>query len=163
MTKKSIENQLFEENRKRMVARFESYFTKLGDGCWIWCGSNRNRYGSFCFDSTMSTAHRTSWEIYNGRIHDTSLCVLHKCDVSLCVNPSHLFLGTRQDNNKDKANKGRSPKGTNHCNSKLSTSEVKEIRRLYLSGVYQKDIGVKFGVHKSAIYKIVNRITWNHI
>jgi hypothetical protein len=35
------------------------------------------------------------------------LKVLHKCDVTLCVNPEHLFLGTQKENVHDCERKGR--------------------------------------------------------
>jgi hypothetical protein len=33
--------------------------------------------------------------------------VLHKCDIGICVNPEHLFIGTQHDNMIDKNAKGR--------------------------------------------------------
>lgn len=50
--------------------------------------------------------HRFVWEQANGPIPD-GLCVLHHCDTPLCVELSHLSLGTHADNMADMARKGR--------------------------------------------------------
>jgi hypothetical protein len=61
-------------------------------------------------ESEYEYAARTSWRLYKGPIPE-GLRPLHKCDVSLCVNPDHLFLGTLSDNMQDMAAKGRARSG----------------------------------------------------
>ena len=54
------------------------------------------------------------------------LCVCHICDNRKCINPQHLFLGTRTDNHKDMIRKGRnvSLRGEQHGYSKLTERKV---------------------------------------
>lgn len=51
-------------------------------------------------DGKQVAAHIVSWILHNGEV-PTGLCVLHKCDVRRCVNPEHLYLGTKKQNRKD--------------------------------------------------------------
>jgi len=76
------------------------------NGCWIWRGAISGRYGGLRFNKKVHAAHRVSYEIFNEK-HPGDLCVCHKCDVPLCVNPDHLFLGDQYDNMRDAAKKGR--------------------------------------------------------
>ena len=66
-------------------------------------GTIRKENNSF---KTLRT-HRLSWELTYGKIPENKL-VCHKCDVKLCVNPEHLFVGTSKDNTQDMIRKGRS-------------------------------------------------------
>ena len=77
-------------------------------GCWLWeQGCERAGYGEVGIrQSPERTAHRLSWLAFKGPIPQ-GLGVLHSCDVTGCVNPDHLFLGTQNDNMKDMARKGR--------------------------------------------------------
>lgn len=77
--------------------------------CWLWTGPQLNSgygvyYGASPWDSVP--AHRVSWILEHGTI-PPGMCICHKCDVRLCVNPDHLFLGTYADNIHDMQNKGR--------------------------------------------------------
>ena len=79
-------------------------------GCLIWLGGMDHRYGRFrpCASERefVMSAHRAAWEIEHGPIPD-GLDVLHRCDMRLCVNVRHLFLGTAGDNLRDMAAKNR--------------------------------------------------------
>jgi hypothetical protein len=86
--------------------RFEQKFARIPfAGCWLWTGAG-GRYGSFMLNGRRRDAHRAAWELYCGAI-PAGTCVLHKCDVPMCVNPGHLFLGSHRDNTLDMINKGR--------------------------------------------------------
>jgi hypothetical protein len=75
--------------------------------CWEWQGSkNKHGYGHFKYKRKTHRAHRISWTLIKGEIPE-GMCVLHRCDNRLCVNPFHLFLGTNQDNMDDKMKKNR--------------------------------------------------------
>ena len=92
-------------------------------GCLIYLG-HVERFGhgkiGIAKDKNERT-HRVAWMLKHGNIPD-GMCVLHKCDVPSCCNVDHLFLGTRKDNNIDKAKKGRALK-------KLSLQDVREIKK----------------------------------
>ncbi len=57
----------------------------------------------------IGMAHRVAYRLFIGRI-PKGMFVLHKCDVRLCCNPDHLFLGNQQRNLEDMASKGRGRK-----------------------------------------------------
>lgn len=93
----------------------ERFWAKVSRGtpdqCWLWTGVlGGNGYGLLHMGSKTvrhpARAHRFSWELHNGPIPE-GLWVLHKCDVKVCVNPAHLFLGDRTANMRDCAAKGR--------------------------------------------------------
>src|SRR3990167_1660574 len=77
-------------------------------GCVIWLGNDdgNGRYGRFKISGRTRSAHRFAWELIHGPIPQ-GMNVLHKCDVSMCVNSNHLFLGTQKDNMIDCISKGR--------------------------------------------------------
>ena len=78
------------------------------NNCWEWrAGKNNLGYGMIRDGKQMRTAHRVSYEEHNNTKIPANLVVMHSCDNPQCVNPSHLSLGTRQDNTKDMIQKGR--------------------------------------------------------
>ena len=138
------------------------------DKCWEWKASlGTSGYGSFHTKDSGYGAHRYSWFIHFGKIPD-GLCVLHRCDNRKCVNPNHLFIGTKGDNNRDTAAKGRwqggAPGGERNGNAKLSDRIVVSIRNMYKTGRFsQRKLARLFKTSKSNIDKIVNLGSWNHL
>lgn len=95
----------------------EELFWKLVEktnSCWNWIGcKNQKGYGRLNRKGIKYSAHRYSWLITFGEI-PTELFVCHSCDNRLCVNPSHLWLGSAKDNKQDCLNKNRQGKGFKH-------------------------------------------------
>ena len=90
------------------------------------------------------------------------LCVRHKCDNARCINPDHLEIGTWGDNNRDRAQRGRSAK-TVPSRQKLNSVQVAEIKRRYTKvKPYNKPnpngvsaLAKEFNVDTNVIYKVV--------
>jgi hypothetical protein len=80
-------------------------------GCWEWANrKDRDGYGRITHKwykvHGKSGAHQLSYIAHTGVI-PTGMLVCHTCDNPSCINPTHLFLGTPQDNMDDKKKKGR--------------------------------------------------------
>lgn len=90
------------------AARFWSRVDRSNaNGCWLWTGKKSPRgYGVMKLRGRMVRVNRLSFEMHAGPL-DPGMGALHRCDVPSCVNPSHLWAGTADDNNKDRDAKGR--------------------------------------------------------
>jgi len=142
-----------------------SHVKGLGN-CWAWkAATSGDGYGYVWVGGRMLRAHRVSWAIHNGPIPE-GMCVCHRCDVKLCVNPTHLFLGTKADNNWDCVAKGRAacPRGRQHHLAKLTDANVLSIRAQHAAGgVFQRELAKRFGVAPSRIADILSRKAWAHL
>lgn len=142
--------------------------TKWENGCALYQGRpNHAGYGRVGKNG-RHLAHRLSWRLYRGEI-PRGTCVLHKCDQRACINPQHLFLGTRTDNHSDMVAKGRArfpnprfvPRGEKHYCAKLTEKDVVEIRRLAATRRHtQREIAERFGVIQQTISLIVRGQRW---
>jgi hypothetical protein len=111
-------------------------------------------------------AHRFSWELHNEDAIPIGLFVLHKCDHPPCVNPSHLFIGTKRDNIEDAISKGRwsgPQKGVEHPQARLTEQQVFAIRACLKIGERGSDIAVRFGVSPMTISDIKRGRSWAHL
>jgi hypothetical protein len=146
----------------RDQARFWSKVRRAGkDECWLWAGTNLGgRYGQFWLNGKGVLAHRLAWRFAYGDPGGMYVC--HRCDVGLCVNPRHLFLGTAADNTADMWRKGRArpPRGERQTQRKLSARQVIEIRMRVAAGERQNVVAVVYGVHPTTISRIVSRENW---
>jgi hypothetical protein len=90
----------------KFYRRFQKHVVQ-SDGCWGWVGATYpGGYGMININGINYRAHRVAWTIKFGDIPD-QMCVCHHCDNPKCVRPSHLWLGTQQENQEDKLRKGR--------------------------------------------------------
>ena len=80
---------------------------KQANGCIHWSGkTNVHGYGVIESIIKKLRSNRVAYELCVGPI-PAGLHVLHHCDNPLCINPTHLFTGTHQDNMRDMNEKGR--------------------------------------------------------
>lgn len=140
--------------------QFWEHVDKSGD-CWIWtAGRTGNGYGSFSIDgSHRIPAHRVAYQLAFGTIPN-GLWVLHHCDNRLCVNPNHLFLGTRNDNSVDMVAKGRAARGERNVTARLTREQVREIRAKYDTHLSVRELSREYGVCKSEINYIITKKSW---
>lgn len=104
------------------------------DECWLWTAStNDTGYGMFMFNGAPFGAHRMSWAIENQKLPG-KLDVCHTCDRPSCVNPKHLWLGTRKQNHRDMVRKGR------HSTQKAKTLFVRVLSSVALPEQLREDI-----------------------
>jgi len=134
------------------------------DDCWEWTACKLpSGHGQFSYNKRLGLAHRYSYELHIGLIPD-GMCVCHHCDNPSCVNPAHLFLGTKADNNQDKAQKGRSERGSDHHFAKFTEEQVRTIRERYAQGgITHEELSKEYGVTRSAISYIIRRERWGHV
>lgn len=134
--------------RGTVAERFWRFVTPT-DACWIWTGATDGRYGLL----DTAKAHRVSWEIHNGPVPDGAH-VLHRCDVTFCVRPSHLFLGDPAVNARDRQAKGRTVLNPPR---KLTLDDVRAIRA---STERDATVARRFGVTATNIGYIRRGLTW---
>jgi predicted XRE-type DNA-binding protein len=91
--------------------------------------------------------------------------VCHTCDNPLCVNPNHLYLGTAQDNMRDRYVRNRHwvHSGESHANTKLTAKQVVTIREMYLQGEYQKNIAKIFGINQAYVSQLCRKERRAHV
>lgn len=150
-----------------MLARnpLESFEEKIwrepNSGCHLWTARcDKKGYGWFKTRiSSERLAHRFSYLFYRGGIPPT-MHVLHKCDTPGCVRPEHLFLGTNDDNCRDKVSKGRQAKGESHSSAKLTSDDIIAIRADMRPC---KIIASQYGIDLSSIYSIRRGRVWKHV
>ena len=158
--------------RQTDLERFTSKYSVNDEtGCWVWCAATVGldfNYGKFWINGKYDKAHRAAYMLLVGDI-PYGMWVLHKCDNPSCVNPGHLFLGTRQDNVNDMLSKGRNgqhknpPRGERKKDSKLKGVDVLDIRSRCADGETQSSVGKLYGIAQTTVSKIINRQRWAHI
>jgi hypothetical protein len=138
-------------------------------GCWNWIGNRFNTgYGAFKNRTYLGhpraiPASRASWMMHKGPI-PKGLWICHTCDNPPCVNPDHLFLGTAKDDMVDCKNKGRTNKGEDRPQAKLTEEIVREARRIrQTEQTPWRDLAKQYGVTLNCIRSAIEGTTWAHV
>lgn len=151
---------------KEILSRFWSKVEKTPT-CWLWKGTlGSDGYGIFWVRKNCSVgAHRFSLLTLKKMPLESSRKVLHKCDVRLCVNPSHLFLGSPADNVADMVSKGRNVRGVMCATSKLlKDSQAVQIRLLYSRGGKSiSQLAKMYETSNRSIRAILKGERWRHV
>ena len=146
----------------KAIDRFVKKVKILDSGCWEWTGAKiETGYGVFWYQGRSVNAHRWIYEYVHNKQISQDVYICHHCDNTSCVNPSHLFEGTPQDNMSDKVNKGRHTKGVDVNTNKLTEEDVLFIREhRHLKTKY---LAEKFGVNIHHINKLKRGLGWKHL
>lgn len=135
------------------------------NNCWI-CIShtyNNKGYPKLKRNQQYYGMNRYVYENEFGNISDSQV-VMHICDNPNCINPSHLKLGTTQENVQDRQNKNRGAYGEKNGEAKLTDEDVHKICKLLEENkIKHIEIANMFGIHKSTLSSITKRVNWKHI
>lgn len=134
------------------VMKFFCARVNKSSSCHLWTGTlDKKGYGQMSVGGKVLFAHRVAFEIANNTEIPDGMFVCHRCDNPKCVNPAHLFLGTRKDNIADMVAKRRQSNGENHHLAKFSDAVIKVIFSEQLTHHQAKK---KFGISRSHFYRI---------
>ena len=150
---------------------WSKYIPEPNSGCWLWMGTlSNNGYGVDCFGSMKdgtrrySTTNRLACELSHGPAPSKEHQALHKCDVKLCINPSHLYWGTRKDNGRDAKERGKtggiSRPGSANPRARLTESQAIEVLK---SKEPAKVFVEKYGITRTQVSYIRNGKSWGYL
>ncbi len=124
--------------------------------CWVWQRRKHNQgYGTLGANGPL--AHRAYYEAEYGPLSGD--CDLHhRCEVRLCVNPSHLTPVTRGEHKRLHEWHGERVNW-----AKLCAEDVRQMRRLRDEGWTYRAIGKKFWVSRQGASDAIRGKTWRHI
>lgn len=142
---------------KDIAARLQGKYRIDPSGCWIWTGAvggSRSKRPQIRIHWKLFYASRVAWELYKGPI-PIGQFVCHKCDIELCINPDHMFLGSQKDNMRDASRKGRFP-----GRQAINEAKVKLIKTLSTQGLNQPAIAYETGIPLGTVGHVLIGTRW---
>lgn len=149
------------------INKFLAGIPVSGTGCITWPFMKNNKgYACLNVKSGSRLVSRLLCKKRNGAPPTTRHQAAHSCGNGhlACVAPWHLSWKTRKENMADTKIHGthrfgeQAPGG-----AKLTTPDVRQIRKLLRREISQQVIGTMFGVSQGAISRIKRGLLWAHI
>lgn len=143
-----------------MAAKLAANTVNGPNGCRLFVGYRQpNGYGWVNLGNKKIAAHRLALLVAGVEV-PTGMDVCHRCDVRNCVNPAHLYVGTRRQNMADCTARARhnKPCGESHWAAKLTAAEVTSIRRLRARGVKVTDVAARFCINAGTVSRIARGV-----
>ncbi len=132
-------------------------------GCWIWqrCLST-DGYGHLLTPLRRHAmgAHRYAYMVAHKVDLTTEQYVCHSCDNPPCYNPDHLWLGTLQDNIRDRDHKGRQW-DRNGSKSPWAVIDEETARFIFMDPRSSLQLEPHVAISGTAIRRIRNRQAWS--
>ncbi len=144
---------------------WEKVDIRSNEECWNWTAGKQSKgYGSFGIgNGKTALAHRVAYELTYGEIPE-GLCVRHINHNKLCMNPSHLRLGTIADNNRDMVEAGRQAKGMKNGRSKLIDEYIVLMRSDFQAKEKTiKELAEEYDIHYNTARNAIQGKTWKDL
>ncbi len=139
---------------------------RLENGCLV---SHRTRnewgYAQIGYKGKVLGAHRLMFMLSFPEQDISKLNVNHHCDNPPCIEITHLYAGTNQDNSDDRERRGRGARvvGSGHPRAKLNEEEVVKLRLRYKNGESSPKLAAHYGMNHSTILDAIHGKTWKHV
>jgi hypothetical protein len=150
-----------------LLERVERGVERRGpDECWLWRGSVRSDgYPRVHFNYGEYAPHRLMLEAAIGRALGAGELACHRCDVPLCCNPTHLFVGDHRANAADMVSKRREAHlhGQRNGKSLMTDEQALLLRRLRGEGVATRELAARFGLSLQATRHVIRGYSWKHL
>lgn len=147
------------------AARFWVKVDRSGgpESCWIWtAGKFADGYGAFFFDGRTRRAQAVALELSSVPV-PRGLFACHRCDVPLCCNPAHLFVGSPADNSADMVTKRRQATGEMNGNSRMTRGRAESLIADMAGGLPSRAAARKYGISKTQALNIARGDQWKHL
>lgn len=152
--------QIDEKRLARVKAKLAAHSIADPSGCILWAGYTQpNGYGWINVAGIKIAAHRVALALSGVDVRP-GFDVCHRCDVRNCVNPLHLYVGSRRQNMADCTARRRhnKPRGARHWCAKLSDEQVRQIRNRYAAGETQAGIATSLSINSATVSRIARRV-----
>lgn len=124
------------------------YVVDEATGCWVWQRvTTQDGYGHLKRDGRTVLAHRVFYERVNGRIPE-GMVIDHLCRNPTCVNPDHMEVVTRGENQRRGAR------------ARLDPVTVAEVLALSADGLSRTAIAVKLSLSTTSVRRALTGTAW---